>query len=312
MSRQRSDSPIEYPTGIIVCGRHRQAVCGICHVNYSFHNAKIVETNRQKKIEDLESDSDDEGEGEDEDPYWAKRFAPPTPFDAPKHLFAEGYTPLMPDRTRYVRIDNPQELLIYIDGACVEKGQEAPRGGCAVVFRPEYPYETSSLSFRLETLNPTGATEPDYINNRREKAHIGDRARLRAAVAAFQHQAWYIEGFKRIVIATDSTYLATGITEWSKGWIRRAWNTHQGKKIQNHDIWRLLLLEVQKFHRNALNWYREQGEACEVEDIEVLFWHLPCELNQRADKLAKEAAKKGIDPAFSASNAGCVHGVVHA
>ena len=168
-----NDSPIEHPTGIIVCGRHRMAICGICRVNYSFHNAQIVETNRQKKIGEAESNGDDEGEHEDADPYWAKRFSPPTPFDAPKHLYAEGYTPLMLDQTRYVRVDNPQELLIYIDGACVEKGQEAPRAGCAVVFRPEYPGQTSSLSFRLETLNPAGATESDYIDNHRRKSTLG-------------------------------------------------------------------------------------------------------------------------------------------
>ena len=317
MSQQRSPSPIVYPTGIIVC-RHRNEICGICRVNYAFNNIQVVETYRQKELErqkeierqkELENpkpDSDDDGEGEDEEPYWAKRFSAPNPSDAPKHLFAEGYTPLMPDRTRYVRIDNPQEILIYIDGACVEKGQQVPCAGCAVVFRPDYPGEQSSVSFRLETINTTGATEAEFMCDRKEKLHIGDRARLRAAIAAFQHQAWYVEGFKRLVIATDSAYLVSGITEWSKAWIRKAWRAHSEKKVRNHDLWRLLLLEVQKFHRNAVEWYRKQGEECEAEDIEVLFWNLPREVNQRADKLAKAAAKMDVDPAFSLSNLGLV------
>ena len=316
MPSRRHDFPVELASGKLVCGRHYQTICRVCRVDYSLEDQGADEFDDEEGEEESESDSDsddDEDEhesNEDEDQveelwadsYVAKRFFPPTPTDSPRSLFAEGYT-LMPDRTRYVRITNPRELLIYVDGACVEKGQDAPRGGCAFVFRPDYPNQTSSVSFRLETLNPAGDTETVHSDARMEKVHIGDRARLRATVAAFQHQPWYGEGFKRIVIATDSLYVVSGITDWVATWRKSGWRTNKGVLVKNHDIWQLLLSEVQKFHRNALHWFRTRGEVIKAKDVEVLFWLLPRELNRRADLLAKKAAAtKEIDAAFSLPN----------
>ena len=327
MPGRRYDIPIELPDGKLVCGRHYQAVCPICRIGYTL-TGKIAGTFiDEANEEEFESDSDEENPDDEDDEenddggdgiedlqsesYIAKRFSPPTPSDSPRSLFAEGYT-LLPNRTRYVRITNPREMLVYIDGACVEKGQSAPRGGCAFVFRPDYPDQTSSVSFRLETLNPTGITETVHTDDRMENIHIGDRARLRAVIAAFQYLPWYGEGFKRIVIATDSSYVVTGISEWTTAWMRNGWRTNKGALVKNHDLWKLLLSEVQKFHRNALHWFRARGEVCQAKDVEVLFWHLPRQLNRRADKLAKEAAaNKEIDAAFSLTNAGLVYGVVH-
>jgi ribonuclease HI len=76
------------------------------------------------------------------------------------------------------------------------------------------------------------------------------------------------------VIATDSSYVVDGSTEWIKKWKRNGWQTTTHKPVKNQDLWKELITELER--------WSEAGVA-------VLFWLIPRKLNTVADRLAKEA-----------------------
>lgn len=80
-----------------------------------------------------------------------------------------------------------------------------------------------------------------------------------------------------MVIATDSSYVVEGITTWVNGWLKNEWNTRQGKRVMNKDLWECLLDEIKRL------------DEC---GMKVRFWKIPRELNQDADRYAKESALK--------------------
>ncbi|KAL9087243.1 MAG: hypothetical protein Q9165_006737 [Trypethelium subeluteriae] len=213
------------------------------------------------------------------------RFTPPSATDTPETLF----TARIPEvatipAPRLIRISNPREFLIYTDGSCIRNGAENAAGGCAFVFRPETSvsmiprhcasgYDIRSMNlhtrgdckFRLETHGPNGEAVEQTSN----------RAELRAVIGALQFRFWTGEGFQRLVIATDSSYVVGGCTEWVKKWQQNGWNTAAGKPVKNRDLWEEIIKEMDR--------WSERG-------MEVQFWLLPRSLNSVADELAKEAA----------------------
>jgi ribonuclease HI len=177
--------------------------------------------------------------------------------------------------------------LIYTDGACLDNGQQNPRAGCGFVFRPSTPASPDgepafdgTVSFRLESKCPRGTTQPQTSN----------RAELRAVIGALQFRAWYGEGWKRLVIATDSEYVVSGATKWVPGWERNGWLTAKKAPVKNRDSWELLLEEVRKL--------AEQG-------VDMLFWRIPRELNKVADEAAKKGASLNEQTKFTK-----IHGVM--
>jgi ribonuclease HI len=177
--------------------------------------------------------------------------------------------------------------LIYTDGACFGNGQQNPKAGCGFVFRPSTlptPMGENSpdgtVSFRLETQGPTG--EPQL--------QTSNRAELRAVIGVLQFRAWWGEGWKRIVIATDSEYVVNGATGWVRGWERNGWVTAKKQPVKNRDFWELLLKEVREFAEN---------------DATVLFWRIPRELNKSADEAAKKGANMKEQTHF-----GKIHGIL--
>lgn len=174
--------------------------------------------------------------------------------------------------SRFVRRSNADEILIYTDGACLNNGQPNPTAGCAFVFHPPQalpskpqPPVDGTFAFRLENHGPTGTPQPQTSN----------RAELRAVIAALQFRIWVGEGWKRLIIATDSEYVVNGATEWARGWERKGWVTAKKEPVKNRDLWELLLREVRKHAER---------------DLTVLFWRIPREMNRDADEAAKKAA----------------------
>ena len=53
---------------------------------------------------------------------------------------------------------------------------------------------------------------------------------------------------KKVVVTTDSQYVVTGITDWSKKWVVNNWRTANKKPVQNVELWKSLLNEVSKFN----------------------------------------------------------------
>ncbi len=104
-----------------------------------------------------------------------------------------------------------------------------------------------------------------------ESATTNNRMEMMAAIAA-------LESLKRpskVEIATDSQYLHKGITEWLPGWKARSWRTADKKPVKNADLWQRL---DQAVKGHEIHWRWVKGHAGDA-------------MNERADKLAREAIK---------------------
>lgn len=206
------------------------------------------------------------------------RFQPLHPSDTPEILFAPE---ICPDNSipapRFVRRNYPRQLLIYTDGSCLSNGREAARAGCGFVYRPATGWKFTgvpsgwkldtigAVDFGLELCGPDGQPHEQTSN----------RAELRAVIAALRFRLWRNEGFQSLVIATDSTYVVAGATEWVKKWVRNGWRTAKGCPVKNQDLWNALLETLEK----------SAGDG-----LQVMFWQIPRELNSEADRFARKGA----------------------
>lgn len=136
---------------------------------------------------------------------------------------------------------------IYTDGAC--RGNPGP-GGWGVLLR--YAGKEKELH----------GGEFETTNNRME---------LRAAIEGLQA----LSEPCTVDLATDSTYVMKGITEWIQNWKRRAWKTASKKPVANADLWQLLDEQNQ---RHEVHWRWVKGHSGDPG-------------NERADALAN----RGID-----------------
>ncbi|KAK4147308.1 uncharacterized protein C8A04DRAFT_34041 [Dichotomopilus funicola] len=148
------------------------------------------------------------------------RFIPDSATHSPADLFAGSRASPSGDVYRFVAINDPNTCLAFVDGACLNNGQPDARAG--VFDDGDYHIATSN------------------------------RAELRAAIAALRLCNWRLEGWDRLLIATDSTYVADGAISWAKSWVRRGWTTRASKKVENRDLWEMLLGEVERWKELGL------------------------------------------------------------
>ena len=172
---------------------------------------------------------------------------------------------------RFIRRDDPEQILIYADDACLNNEQPNPRAGWAFVFKPESNQPTGIESGCLEKRGPFGD----------ETTQTSNRAELRAVLAALRFRHWRGEGFTTLVFATDSEYIAEGATTWIRSWVRNGWKTSTGAEVKNKDMWEMLLGEIERWDDSGLK---------------IQFWRIPRTLNVMADDAAKQAARKVEDP----------------
>ncbi|KAI0454315.1 hypothetical protein F5B21DRAFT_240231 [Xylaria acuta] len=173
----------------------------------------------------------------------------------------------------FVHRNNQKKALAYADGACSNNGQQNPQAAWAAVLRPPIGdnIRPCIVSGRLEPKGPFGD----------ESVATSNRAELRAAIAVLRRNDWRADGFTSVVIATDSSYLVDGATEWVRSWVRNGWKTRTGGSVKNQDLWELFLGEVEK---------------CRETGLEVELWKIPREMNEVADAVAKETIYKGAAP----------------
>jgi len=108
--------------------------------------------------------------------------------------------------------------------------------------------------------------EADTTNNRME---------LSAAIRALEA----VKRPARVVVHTDSTYVKDGITRWIHGWKKNGWKTAAKKPVKNEDLWRQLDSALAP---HDVEWRWVKGHAGDPD-------------NERADKLAREAAAEAAD-----------------
>ncbi|PHH91007.1 hypothetical protein CDD83_1985 [Cordyceps sp. RAO-2017] len=291
---------IELPNGRLVCRPHGLVVCGYCCVDFSFMD-EILEEEEEEEQEEAEREDNELyellnnqsnnmilGPGRpDRDGYlcgdgprrvqegkeyvFPTKFTPPsaTPpstTSTPAELFPVAIgRRATPHVTRFIRRDDPDQALIYADGACRNNGQANARAGWAFVFNSATCRPSGVVSGRLEKKGPFGDQHPQTSN----------RAELRAVVAALRFRHWTGEGFRTLVFATDSEYVAEGATTWVRGWASNGWTTSTGAPVKNKDLWEALLGEFERW---------------DYWGLKIQFWRIPRRLNSVADRAAKQAA----------------------
>ncbi|KAK0645790.1 ribonuclease H-like domain-containing protein [Cercophora newfieldiana] len=206
---------------------------------------------------------------------WVSTVFTPEAGEPPSSMFAVRHVnTATPGRTiarlvlrrRYVpRIGGLKTMLLMTDGSCPGNGAADARAGWAFIFGPG---SEGSVSGVLEQKGPDGELHVATSN----------RAELRAVIAALEFRVWWGEGWERIVIATDSEYVANGATAWLRSWADRRWRTSGGSPVQNRDLWEKL--------SEQMGMLAEQG-------CEVSFWRVPRAWNTEADQNAKTAAESG-------------------
>jgi len=138
-------------------------------------------------------------------------------------------------------------VVIYTDGAC--SGNPGPGGYGAVVLEGDQRAEMAQ-GYRQTT------------NNRME---------LLACIAALES----LEGPRRVVLHSDSSYVVNGISKgWARKWRANGWMRTREEKAKNADLW-ARLLELCERHQVRFVWVR--GHAGNPE-------------NERCDALATAAA----------------------
>lgn len=164
-------------------------------------------------------------------------------------------------------------VLLMTDGACLNNGRSNPRAGWAFFQGETLSRELLIMRGRLENEGPWGDAGCQTSN----------RAELRAVIAALRFRHWRGEGFRTVVVATDSSYVVEGATQWTKKWVRNGWKTmgqkgSGGGDVKNKDLWEALLGEC---------------ERAEGFGMAIQFWKIPREWNTSADEGAKKAAAEG-------------------
>ncbi|TVV73775.1 ribonuclease HI [Sphingomonas solaris] len=123
----------------------------------------------------------------------------------------------------------------------------------------------------------SGAHEKDLSGG--EHPTTNNRMELMAAIRALQA----LKRPCRVTLMTDSRYVMDGLTKWIKGWQKNGWKTAARQPVKNADLWQELL-DASAPHRITWEWVK--GHAGHPD-------------NERADKLASDAAVAAVAPPIS-------------
>ncbi|MFN8111257.1 MAG: ribonuclease H [Thermoleophilia bacterium] len=152
-------------------------------------------------------------------------------------------------------------ITLVTDGACSANGRSDSRGGWAAILSDEHGGEVVL----------TGGESPS-TNNRME---------LLAALEGLHHAP---EG-SEVRLVTDSSYVANALAKgWLASWQRRGWRTASKEPVANRELWERMLVELTR-HRRVVP--------------TLVKGHAGHEENERADRLAQEAATKDWPPVVS-------------
>ncbi len=154
------------------------------------------------------------------------------------------------------------EMVIYTDGA--SRGNPGPGGWAAVLLAGEEVFEIAG-------------SEKRATNNQMELM----------AVAKVLSDARVRQYKNAITIFSDSAYVVNGLNSWIYGWEKNNWITSTKTKVENKELWQLLL-QLLREYRDRLAIKKVSGHAGEL-------------YNERCDELAVAAALGKKPKLFSGS-----------
>lgn len=102
-----------------------------------------------------------------------------------------------------------------------------------------------------------------------EEMTTNNRMELAGVISAFE----MLKKPCRVRVASDSSYVVRGMTEWVRGWTRNNWKNSQKKEVLNRDLWERLLKAAEK---HEVEWMWIKGHNGHYE-------------NERCDQLARDA-----------------------
>ncbi|EXK24200.1 hypothetical protein FOMG_19065 [Fusarium oxysporum f. sp. melonis 26406] len=152
-------------------------------------------------------------------------------------------------------------IFIAVDGAC--RGNGTPNAKAAIgVFVGETSSFNRSLLLRQVP-----------VTNQIAELNAGIVA-LEQAMEILRTKALGKEPLHKVVIKADSEYLVKGMTEWVFKWEVNGYKNAKRDPVKNSTLFQKLQSLI---------------EALNASNVEVLFWHVPREMNKEADKLANQA-----------------------
>ncbi|MDW7651165.1 MAG: ribonuclease HI [Bacillota bacterium] len=106
-----------------------------------------------------------------------------------------------------------------------------------------------------------------------EKNTTNQRMEMQAAISALEH----LKEPCHVRLHSDSAYLINAFNQrWFDKWLRNGWQNSKKQPVENRDLWEQLL-ELAGKHK--VEWVKVRGHADD-------------ELNNRCDKLAREAVPR--------------------
>ncbi|KAH7371536.1 ribonuclease H-like domain-containing protein [Pyrenochaeta sp. MPI-SDFR-AT-0127] len=166
--------------------------------------------------------------------------------------------------------------IMFTDGACTNNGQRSAKAGIGVAYGNTDDSQFSVPITDLADNFPLRSNQRAELYAAIKGLQFLDEANKKinpkepTGVRKDKDEAW--------IIATNSEYVARGMTEWLPTWKRNNWRTAKYTKPVNLDLF-LALDSLMAKH--------------EAKDVKIGFWRIPREHNTLADSLAQAAAVHG-------------------
>lgn len=236
---------------------------------------------------------------------------------------------------RFVNRFNSREIMLVVDGSCLNNGAgvgrnlpaggqaEEPSAGASFLYRknPDYilgehgttmPFlaagrglmkgvgggaTVGDMTVPLPDITGKIALHLEHQGPRGDvQRHTSNRAKLRAVLAALDFWPWHGEGWERIILVTDLEYVVYGATRWVPIWVKRRWRSTSGRRRKNGKP------KIGKKIANRDLWEELQSriEALWANGTGVAFWLVPPKsLIGRNSQLLKEAKNAAREAAIS-------------
>ena len=161
-----------------------------------------------------------------------------------------------------LKLEKPLKAVIYTDGGCraSKPGDVASRGTAAWGMHGYFfTEEPSKVGTGCKKGAPTktgyredAPTKPDitlhaYVDGFGAIPGIGTNnvAELTAVKRAIEEAIRF--EVTSLLVLLDSQYVIKGLTEWSRGWIKRGWVNKDGQPVANAELWKALLAVLETF-----------------------------------------------------------------